>query len=292
MKKTVAGFTLIELLVVISIIGILSSVVLAELSNARQRAAITAGLKYEGYVQRTQGDRAVVWWKFNESGLSPSTVISDSSGYGNSGRISGSVNANSLMPHPSKIRSFSFDTNAYVVTSPSPIPPAQATLSSKGFTFMAWIWPNSTATGNGVVISRRSTILQHNLNGTITFGLTCNLPGCNGETQWAVSSSATIPKNEWSHVAGVYGSDNKVHIYINGKEVGTSPLNSNPLNITKFDGSGDTRLTVGAREEPSNNFNTNFDGKIDEPMFINEGLTTAEIEQHYAHSLDFFNQIY
>lgn len=42
MKKTNQGFTLIELLVVISIIGLLSSVVLASVSTARQKAANTA----------------------------------------------------------------------------------------------------------------------------------------------------------------------------------------------------------------------------------------------------------
>lgn len=39
--KKIKGFTLIELLVVIAIIGVLSSIVLASLSNSRERARVT-----------------------------------------------------------------------------------------------------------------------------------------------------------------------------------------------------------------------------------------------------------
>ncbi len=50
------GFTLIELLVVISIIGLISSIVMASLSTSRDKARIAAGLVFERSILGARGD--------------------------------------------------------------------------------------------------------------------------------------------------------------------------------------------------------------------------------------------
>jgi prepilin-type N-terminal cleavage/methylation domain-containing protein len=68
MKSDRRGFTLIELLVVISIISLLSSVVFASLSQARDKARISGGYIFESHNHSLLGgDNLIARWRFNET---------------------------------------------------------------------------------------------------------------------------------------------------------------------------------------------------------------------------------
>lgn len=86
MKKR--GFTIIELLVIISIIGLISSVALANLQGSRDKAKIAAAQIFRGNLNNVLGAETAASWNFNE-GISGDTVstVPDSSGSGNNGTV-------------------------------------------------------------------------------------------------------------------------------------------------------------------------------------------------------------
>lgn len=86
MKKR--GFTIIELLVIISIIGLVSSVALANLQGSRDKAKIAAAQLFRGNMNSALGAETAAVWNFNEGVVgNPVTTAPDSSGSNLNGTV-------------------------------------------------------------------------------------------------------------------------------------------------------------------------------------------------------------
>jgi len=88
LKNTSKAFTLVELLVVISIISLLSSLVMASVKEARDKAEYAKALQFSAHLDRTLGAEAVGIWNFEEGS---GTTATDVSGWNNHGTIHGAT---------------------------------------------------------------------------------------------------------------------------------------------------------------------------------------------------------
>ena len=259
------GFTLIELLVVISIISLLSSIVLSNLSAAREKARIAAGQQFEASVYHSNGSEAVGIWNFEESDAG---IVRDSSGYGNDGTITGTgvltringVIGKAIDLTPSKY----IDLGSSFANSPL-LPDereprtmcAWAKTNTVDSGFFRWV----VAYGTGGT-SKAMFIGQNNLNGT-----TLEVGGYANDI--LVQNFWQVGK--WNHICLTYDGT-KATVYGNGKMLG-SALKTWPL--TKSLAYIGKQVNSGAEY---------WNGSIDQVAIYGQALTASTVQKLYAES--------
>ncbi len=260
------SFTLIELLVVIAIIGLLASIVLVSLKNARERARIAKGLNFSAQVHYALGAYAAGVWDFNEGS---GTTAKDMSGNENDGTIINGAGWTSDTPNNALGNALDFDgTDDYVDCGEGG---GDFDFGTGNFTISAWIYPKSFGTYDGIVTKRTSR--NPSWQFCVLTPDTIVFYAHNGSTSYHVEKSG-INANQWYNaVVSIDRATNGGKLYINGVFAAQRTF------IGSFD--NDVILRIGL-ENANHSY---FDGFIDDVRIYGEALSSAQIKKHYVQGL-------
>ncbi|MDD5165652.1 MAG: prepilin-type N-terminal cleavage/methylation domain-containing protein [Candidatus Pacebacteria bacterium] len=262
------GFTLIELLVVISIIGLLSSVVLASLQSARDKGVTGAAIQFEDHTYHAFGASAVAIWGFDEGS---GTTISD---------ISGNNNNLTLITSTDWATAAQAFRGNSALSLPGSGSIHKATISNlKNFStsngsISFWIKPFDTNQFKYIFSdSTNHFIVMLNIEGTLTGSFINLYLGDGVQNRQASGQKISQYVNKWTHVV-VTWSGSSFDMYFNGvKQVLTNSTYSAPTVSTSFtvgnDGGGASALS----------------GYLDEMRVYTQSLQTAQVQQLYAEGL-------
>lgn len=212
------GFTLIELLVVIAIIGLLSSVTLASVESARDKARISAGNQMMSFVDRTFGNELVGGWRFNDG--SGTVAVNSVTGNGNGTLINGPTWRTEAQCNGLGMGGcLELDgVNDYVQ-----LPTSIQDLSNFGgwtgaVTMSIWVYPNRANYVRGETILRRVAGMHYMAHRIYTNARLYMMTRRTNVNFWPTTPDA-IPQDKWTHITLVIEGGVGERLYIDGKQV-------------------------------------------------------------------------
>lgn len=217
------GFTLIELLVVISIISLLSTIVLASLASAKEKAQIAAGQTFENTLLQSLGSKALGSWAMSEgSGTVIQDVLGSQTGSAIGTTWTQGINGRTAL-------GFNGSTSYVQV-------PVSSFISGfeNAITISAWVKLNA-AGSNWTPISTKEGAGGRSWWFGFFPGSTSMIHWSNnGGTMSSNDLSCIIPDalNTWRHIAVSYKSGVGRKMYVDGKLICQDPTVTGQLPIT------------------------------------------------------------
>ena len=264
-----AGFTVIELLVVLALIGVLASLIVVNLKNAKERAEQKKAMEFAHTVRVSLGDALVGDWTFDEGAdntCPDGKDVCDTSGNRSHGTRQGSSSeanfwTDGIIREAGQLNGISDyvdcgGNNSLDVT--------------KQITIEFWTYINNLGSSSWGFVQKGGTSsgwLVWHYGPSHVFPI--DFANSLGSRCYVDMPAGSIPVGEWAHVVALYDGQ-YIKGYVNGiekrssnKGLYTIAINSNHFEIGRRGGSY-------------------FNGAIDEVRIYNRALTTAEIQKHYA----------
>ena len=204
-------------------------------------------------------------WELNGNAM-------DLSSYGNNGAISGNVTATTdRNGTPSSAMSFGGLSGDYIDVGDHP----EFNITGE-ITLMAWCWLDSSSSNAGRIVSKQAASGARSwcLNTEWDFYEITTPPvmwiATNASTVVDIYDPATLPLNQWFHLAGVYTPGVSMELYLNGVLVETK---TSGVSASQFSDNGYSVL-IGNRHAAST---CGWKGSLDDVRIYDEALSAVEI---------------